>query len=154
MYQADFLLRFCGCRAAELLSEQHPNFNQQIDPKCDWAVHHLEQFPVEINKADYYTLLRGRGIGRERAYRIMMARKHATLDFADIKKMGVVLKRALYFITCKGRMMYSTKLEENYITRHLIYNERPAQMLLPDGSNQSYEQLSLFNGSHSILLSS
>ena len=154
LYQADFLLRFYGFRADELLSEQHPNFNQQIDPKCDWAVHHLEQFPVEINKADYYTLLRVPGIGTKSAKRIMMARKHATLDFADIKKIGVVLKRALYFITCKGRMMYSTKLEENYITRHLIYNERPAQMLLPDGSNQTYEQLSLFNGSHSILLSS
>lgn len=109
---------------------------------------------MEINKADYYTLLRVPGIGTKSAKRIMVARKHATLDFADIKKMGVVLKRALYFITCKGRMMYSTKLEENYITRHLIYNERPTQMLLPDGSNQTYEQLSLFDGSNSVLVSS
>lgn len=145
LYQADFLLRFYGFRADELLSEETPNFNEQIDPKCHWAVHHLECFPVEINKADYYTLLRVPGIGTKSAKRILAARRHAQLDFADIKRMGVVLKRALYFITCKGRMMYQTKLEENYITRHLIYNERPAQMLLSDGSSQTYEQLSLFD---------
>lgn len=145
LYQADFLLRFYGFRADELLSEETPNFNEQIDPKCHWAVHHLECFPVEINKADYYTLLRVPGIGTKSAKRILAARRHAMLDFADIKRMGVVLKRALYFITCKGRMMYQTKLEEKYITRHLIYNERPAQMLLSDGRSQTYEQLSLFD---------
>lgn len=144
LYQADFLLRFYGFRADELLSEQNPNFHELIDPKCNWAVHHLEQFPVEINKADYYTLLRVPGIGTKSAKRILLARKHAALGFDDIKKMGVVLKRALYFITCKGRMMYETRLEENYITRHLIYNERPNQMLLPDGTKQTYEQMSLF----------
>ncbi len=144
LYQADFLLRFYGFRADELLSEQRPNFNELIDPKCDWAVRHLECFPVEINRADYYTLLRVPGIGTRSAGRIVQARKHAALDFSDIKRMGVVLKRALYFITCGGRMMYATRLEENYITRHLIYNERPNQMLLPDGSAGTYEQLSLF----------
>ena len=145
LYQADFLLRFYGFRADELLSEAKPNFNEQIDPKCDWAVNHLELFPVEINKADYYTLLRVPGIGTKSAKRILAARRHAKLDFNDIKKMGVVLKRALYFITCKGRMMYQTKLEQNYITRHLIYNDRPAQLLLADGSSQTYEQMSLFD---------
>lgn len=145
LYQADFLLRFYGFSADELLSEKNPNFHEQMDPKCYWAVHHLELFPVEINKADYYTLLRVPGIGTRSAKRILAARRHASLDFADIKKMGVVLKRALYFITCKGRMMYPTKLEEGYITRHLIYNEKPAQLLLPDGSLQVYEQLSLFD---------
>ncbi len=145
LYQADFLLRFYGFRADELLSEEHPNFNEQIDPKCHWAVHHLECFPVEINKADYYTLLRVPGIGTKSARRILAARRHAKLDFEDIRKMGVVLKRALYFITCKGRMMYQTRLEENYITRHLIYNERPTQMLLSDGSSQTYEQLSFLD---------
>ena len=109
------------------------------------AVHHLELFPVEINKADYYTLLRVPGIGTKSAKRILAARRHASLDFSDIKKMGVVLKRALYFITCKGKMMYQTKLEENYITRHLIYNEKPAEMLLSDGTASGYEQLSLFD---------
>lgn len=145
LYQADFLLRFYGFQADELLSEKNPNFNEQIDPKCDWAVHHLELFPVEINKADYYTLLRVPGIGTKSAKRILAARRHASLDFSDIKKMGVVLKRALYFITCKGKMMYQTKMEENYITRHLTYNEKPAEMLLSDGTASGYEQLSLFD---------
>lgn len=145
LYQADFLLRFYGFAAGELLSEKNPNFHEQIDPKCNWAVHHLEEFPVEINKADYYTLLRVPGIGTKSAKRILAARKHAKLSFEDIKRMGVVLKRALYFITCNGRMMYQTKLEENYITRHLIYNERPSAMLLSDGTAQTYEQMTLWD---------
>lgn len=145
LYQADFLLRFYGFKADELLSEKRPNFNEKIDPKCDWAVRHLEQFPVEINKADYYTLLRVPGIGTKSAKRIMAARKSAKLDFADIKKMGVVLKRAVYFITCNGRMMYHTPIEEGYITRQLIYSEKPNQLLLPDGGVTHYEQMSLFD---------
>ena len=116
-----------------------------MDPKCYWAVKHLEQFPIEVNQADYYTLLRVPGIGTTSARRIMTARKYAMLDFSDIKKMGVVLKRALYFITCKGKMMYDTKMEERYITNHLIYNEKPNQMLLSDGKMQVYEQMSLFD---------
>ena len=89
-------------------------------PKCEWALRHLEQFPVEINRADFYTLLRVPGIGNKSAQRIVKARRLGVLDFADIKKMGVVLKRALYFITCKGKMIYPTKLEEDYITRNLL----------------------------------
>lgn len=145
LYQADFLLRFYGFKADELLSERRPNFNELIDPKCDWAVRHLEEFPVEINRADYYTLLRVPGIGTKSAKRIIAARRHGKLDFNDIKKMGVVLKRALYFITCNGRMMYHTPIEEGYITRQLIYSEKPAQLLLPDGGVTHYEQLSLFD---------
>lgn len=145
LYQADFLLRFYGFKADELLSEKHPNFNELIDPKCDWAVQHLEQFPVEINRADYYTLLRVPGIGTKSAKRIIAARRHSKLDFSDIKKMGVVLKRAIYFITCNGRMMYPTPIEEGYITRQLIYGEKPTQLLLPDGGVTHYEQLSIFD---------
>ena len=137
LYQADFLLRFYGFRADELLSEKNPNFNEQIDPKCNWAVHHLELFPVEINRADYYTLLRVPGIGTKSARRIMAARRYAKLDFSDLKKIGVVLKRAVYFITCKGKMMYHTRMEEGYITRNLMYQERPMQMLLSDGTVQT-----------------
>ncbi len=145
LYQGDFLLRFYGFQADELLSEKNPNFHELIDPKCNWAVHHLEQFPVEISKADYYTLLRVPGIGTKSAKRILAARRHANLTFDDLKRMGVVLKRALYFITCGGKMMYQTKLEEKYITNHLIYNERPNQMMLSDGTQTTYEQLSLFD---------
>lgn len=142
LYQADFLLRFYGFMADELLSENNPNFHEKLDPKCYWAICHLEQFPVEINTADYYTLLRVPGIGTRSAQRILAARRHANLDFSDIKKMGVVLKRALYFITCRGRMMYPIRFEEEYIMRQLIYNERPAEQLLLDGGLQKYEQLS------------
>ena len=124
LYQADWLLRFYGFQSTELLSEEKPNFNVFLDPKCDWAVRHLECFPVEINKADYYTLLRVPGIGVKSAQRIMKARRYAVLDFDDIKRLGVVLKRAVYFITCQGRMMYRIRLEENFITHNLIDNDK------------------------------
>ena len=143
LYQADWLLRFYGFKAEELLSEQRPFFNEKIDPKCDWAVRHLEQFPVEVNTADLSVLLRVPGIGVKSARRIVMARRYGAVDFNDLKKMGVVLKRALYFITCKGRMMYSTKIEENYIVNHLIYNEPPEKIFKTE--NTGYKQLSLFD---------
>ena len=143
LYQADWLLRFYGFKADELLTEQRPFFNEKIDPKCDWAVRHLEQFPVEINTADMRTLLRVPGIGVKSARRIVLARRYGTVDFSDLKKMGVVLKRAIYFITCRGRMMYRTKIEEGYIVNHLIYNEPPEKIFKPD--NSSYRQLSLFD---------
>ena len=144
LYQADWLLRYYGFKAGELLTEDRPYFNKEIDPKCDWAVRHLGLFPIEINKADYYTLLRVPGIGVRSAKRIMASRRYCSLDFNDIKRMGVVLKRALYFITCKGRMMYDTRLEENYITHHLIYNEKPERSV---GSEEqiTYTQMTLFD---------
>lgn len=145
LYQADFLMRFYGFKAGELLSEKNQNFNDFIDPKCQWAVQHLENFPVEIMTADYYTLLRVPGIGTKSVRRIMQARRYATLSFEDLKKMGVVLKRAIYFITCNGRMMYNIRIEEGYITRHLIYNERPETVLLDDNSVGTYEQMSIFD---------
>lgn len=149
LYQADWLLRFYGFRAEELLTEERPFFNEKIDPKCDWAVRHLEQFPVEINTADLSVLLRVPGIGVKSARRIIMARRYANLDFNDLKKMGVVLKRALYFITCKGRMMYSTKLEENYIVNHLIYNEPPEKIF--KSQDTAYHQMSLFEAGSPLL---
>lgn len=144
LYQADFMLRFYGFKAEEMLSEKNPNFNIFLDPKCDWAVRHLEKFPVEVNRADYYTLLRVPGIGPTSAKRIVAARKHNTLGFDDIKKMGVVLKRALYFITCSGKMMYPTKIEENYITRQLVGEDKDSKKFV-EGNNITYRQLSLFD---------
>ena len=144
LYQADWLIRFYQFRADELLNEKRPNFNILLDPKCDWALQHLEQFPVEINRADYHTLLRVPGIGVNSARRICGARRTARLGFEDLKKMGVVLKRALYFITCSGKMMYPTKLEEDYITRNLlsIHEKLPF-----DQSGITYKQLSLLDDS-------
>lgn len=150
LYQADWLLRFYGFKVDELLTEQRPNFNTAIDPKADWAVRHLEQFPVEINRADYYMLLRIPGVGVKSAGRIVAARRFGNLTFADLKKIGVVLKRALYFITCNGKMMYPTKLEENYIVQNLVYQNRMGRgeklPFLADGT--SYRQMSLFDDCH------
>ena len=142
LYQADWLLRYYHFKADELLSEANPNFNVLFDPKCNWALQHLEIFPVEINKADYKILLRVPGIGYKSASRIVKARRLGTLDFADLKKMGVVLKRALYFITCNGKMMYPVKIEEDYITRNLL---SAGEKLPKEVTNMGYRQLSLFD---------
>lgn len=142
LYQADWLLRFYGFEAKELLSEKKPNFNVLLDPKADWALGHLEQFPVEINKADYRSILRVPGIGVKSAQRIVRARRNGNLGFDDLKKIGVALKRALYFITCNGKMMYPTKLEENYIARNLIDGK---EKLPFDRDGMTYRQLSLFD---------
>lgn len=142
LYQADFLLRYYEFKVDELLSEDRPDFNIFLDPKCDWAIRHLECFPVEINRADYHTLLRVPGIGAKSAGRIVKARRDASLDFNDLKKIGVVLKRALYFITCSGRMMYPTKLDEDYICRSLISDKTQIPREIREGN---YQQLSLFD---------
>ena len=148
LYQADWLLRFYGFEAQELLSEKKPNFNILLDPKADWALRHLEQFPVEINRADYQMILRVPGIGVKSAQRIVRARRNGNLTFDDLKKIGVTLKRALYFITCSGRMMYPTKLEEDYITRNLISSK---ERLPFDRDGMTYKQLSLFDDEHEML---
>ena len=142
LYQADWLLRFYGFEAEELLSEQKPNFNILLDPKADWALRHLEMFPVEINRADYQMILRVPGIGVKSAQRIVKARRNGNLTFEDLKKIGVTLKRALYFITCSGRMMYPTKIEEDYITRNLISGEKKLPF---DKDGMTYRQMSLFD---------
>lgn len=142
LYQADWLLRFYGFQAQELLDEKRPFFNVMLDPKEDWAVRHLEEFPVEINKASYEMLLRVPGIGVTGARRIVKARRSARLDFQDLKKMGIVLKRAIYFITCSGRMMYPTKLEEDYIVRNLTCDKDRIKF---GSDGMTYKQMSLFD---------
>lgn len=142
LYQADWLLRYYHFKVSELLDEKNPNFNVLMDPKCNWAVQHLELFPVEINRVEYEMLLRVPGIGYKSAARIVRARRMGMIQFEDLKKMGVVLKRALYFITCNGKMMYPIKIEQDYITRNLIN----AKERLPDSvQNMNYRQLSLFD---------
>lgn len=142
LYQADFLMRFYGFEAQELLSEEHPNFNVLLDPKADWALRHLDLFPVEINRAEYQMLLRIPGIGVKSAQKIVKARRGCNLTFEHLKKLNVSLKRALYFITCNGRMLYRTKIEEDYITRHLL----DVKDCLPfDADGVTYKQLSLFD---------
>ena len=113
-----------------------------LDPKCCWALKHLEFFPVEVNRADYRTLLRVPGIGYKSATRIVKARRIGKLEFDDLKKMGVVLKRALYFLTCNGKMMYPVRIDEDYITRNLLNTKER----VPEGvSGMNYRQLTLFD---------
>ena len=142
LYQADFLLRYYGFEADELLSPSRPNFNVFLDPKCDWALAHLEQFPVEVSRADYTLLLRVPGIGVKSAQRIVKARRFSSLDFEDLKKIGVVLKRAVYFITCKGKTQYPLKMDEDFILRNLLSQR---DQTLPEVGN--YQQLRLFDDS-------
>lgn len=143
LYQADWLLRYYGFRAAELLSEDKPDFNQFLDPKCDWAIRHLEKFPIEINRASYNDLLRVPGIGVKSAKRIVRARRSTKLDFADLKRIGVVLKRAHYFITCQGKLMYPTKMDEDYIVRNIISLDQKKNWEI--AHDMTYRQLSLFD---------
>ena len=139
LYQADWLLRFYGFRAEELLSEETPDFNPLIDPKCHWAIGHLEQFPVEIMRADYEVLLRVPGIGPVSAKRIISARRTGHLQFEDLKKLGVVLKRAQFFITCCGKMRSGLRFSAATLAQQLAAIE---QGQLP---SESVQQLSLFD---------
>lgn len=143
LYQADWLLRYYGFKANDLLSKEKPNFNVLLDPKCDWAIRHLEQFPVEVSRADYYALLRVPGIGVKSARRILSARRFGRLDFNSLKKMGVVLKRASYFITCEGKTMYPLKMDEDYIARALADADRKNTYAIEE--NITYKQMSLFD---------
>ena len=140
LYQADWLLRYYHFEAHELLDEKNPNFNVLLDPKCCWALKHLDIFPVEVNRADHRVLLRVPGIGYKSAGRIVKARKLGNLSFEDLRKMGVVLKRALYFITCSGKTMYPIRIDEDYITRNLLNTKER----LPEGADgMTFHQLSL-----------
>ena len=138
LYQSDWLLRFYHFQADEILSPDHPNLNPVLDPKCNWAVAHPEFFPVEVNTADYCTLLRVPGVGPVSARRILAARRWRSLEYDGLKKLGVVLKRARYFITCSGRMSPGLRARPESVVRALTDLEAPA--IAP-----AYEQLSLFS---------
>lgn len=143
LYQADWLLRYYKFEVKELLNESHPNFNVVLDPKCDWAVSHLERFPVEVMRADYYTLLRVPGLGVKSAGRIVSARRYGILNFDNLKKMGVVLKRAAYFITCNGKTMFPLKINQDFIARELAATDRK-QIYAIEGDT-TYKQMTLMD---------
>lgn len=154
LYQADWLLRTYGFDASELLDEEHPNFNPYLDPKCNWAINHLEQFPVEVNTAPYEMLLRVPGVGTKSAKRILTARRAGSLDFAGLRRIGVVVKRAQYFLICRGRAMEGLKMTPDAIFRALL-SERCTRMLAQDTGlclgGGGGEQLSLFGSSSDLL---
>ena len=138
LYQADWLLRFYHFRAEELLDEAAPNLDPRLDPKCTWALRHLEFFPVEVNRADYEALLRVPGVGVRSARRILAARRVGPLTFEGLKRLGVVLKRAQYFLTCSGRPLTGLRVREDGLLRHLAALDAPREPVM--------EQLSLFDG--------
>ena len=138
LYQADWLLRFYGFRANELLDDSAPDFDPALDPKCCWALRHPDFFPVEVNRADYKALLRVPGIGVVSAKRILVARRGGALRAEDLKKLGVVLKRAQYFLTCSGRSTAALRLSLEGVRRNLTATERASLSAGP------LDQLSLF----------
>jgi len=139
LYQADWLLRYYHFRAEEILDESQPDLDPRMDPKCCWALRHLEFFPVEVNRADYEALLRVPGLGVRSARRILRARRVGPLSFEGLKRLGVVLKRAQYFLTCSGRMMTGLRVSEDGLLRHLVSLEAPAL------AGPEPEQLSMFD---------
>jgi len=136
LYQADWLLRFYGFNATELLNEKTPNFHQYFDPKTNYALNNLDKFPIEVNTASYEALLRVPGIGVRSAKRIVITRKVSFLNFEDLKKLGVVLKRAQYFITCRGRYYGDTAFQKETIENRLIPISTKEKIL-----DVNYEQL-------------
>ena len=134
LYQADWLLRFYNFRADEILNEKDPFIDPFLDPKTNWAIKNSHFFPIEINKASYEELLRVPGIGVTSAKRIVMARKYSTIKYEHLKKLGIVIKRAKYFITVNGEFLGFKKENPELIRKTLMEKEK---MLV--------EQLKLFN---------
>jgi len=144
LYQADWLLRFYGFSANELLDQEHQSFNPYVDPKGNWALNHMEFFPMNINRAPYSDLLRVPGIGINSAKRIITARRTTTLNFDGLKKLGVVLKRAQFFITCGGKVPNGLKITQDAMMRALLSEKSLGIYHQHFPHQQESEQLSLF----------
>lgn len=125
LYQADWLLRFYNFKVEDLLNVSNPNFNVLVDPKTDWALRHLDEFPKEINSCSYYELLKIPGVGVKSAKRIISSRRQFTIELSDLKRMGVVLKRAKYFILCNGKYFTNSAFfKKNFIEANIIIEDR------------------------------
>ena len=134
LYQADWLLRFYEFKADEILDEKDPFVDPLLDPKTNWAIKNPHFFPIEINKATYKELLRVPGIGVTSAKRIVMTRKYSTIRYEHLKKLGIVIKRAKYFITVNGEFLGFKKENPELIRNALMEKEKMVA-----------EQLKLFN---------
>ncbi|MBN2484065.1 MAG: putative DNA modification/repair radical SAM protein [Candidatus Omnitrophica bacterium] len=126
LYQADWLIRFYGFDGRELFTKNTPHLDLEVDPKASWALRHPEKFPVEINRADYETLIRVPGIGVQGAYKIVLTRQVKSLRIEDLKKMRISLKRAQYFITVKGKYHGDIPFTPEDIRERLAPEKRPA----------------------------
>ena len=134
IYQADWLLRFYNFKAEEILDEKNPFIDPLLDPKANWAVQNWHLFPMEINRASYKDLIRIPGIGVTSAKRIVMVRRHNVIKYEHLKKLGVVIKRAKYFITVNGEFMGFRKESPELIRNALMEKEK-----------MEMQQLKLFN---------
>ena len=143
LYQADWLLRFYGFTADEILDEGNPNFDPDLDPKISWALRNIERFPVEVNKASFDDILRIPGVGTVSALRIVRQRKIAAVRYEDLKKMGVVLKRARYFLTCMGKYYGGKDLIPEYIKGKVLESDPIKKSLSPIYDER---QISMFQG--------
>lgn len=129
LYQADWLLRFYGFQAGEILSKEQPDLDLEVDPKCNWALKHIEYFPVEVNTAPIEMLLRVPGIGNITARRILQARRFGPVTYEELKKMGVVLKRAQYFILCSGKYFGAIDIDSDKIRNRLLFLDPKAKSI-------------------------
>ncbi|MBE6053761.1 MAG: putative DNA modification/repair radical SAM protein [Clostridium sartagoforme] len=142
LYQADWLLRFYGFKAKELLKDENENFDLNFDPKTSWALNNINNFPMEVNKVSYSELLRIPGIGVRSARKIAIARRVHSLSFDDLKKIGVVLKRAKYFITCRGKYYGDITFNDENIRTRLLYMDKPKI------DDENSEQVSFFDNTY------
>ena len=123
IYQADWLMRFYGFNVQEIVDEQHPNLDLDIDPKLGWALRNRHVFPVEINTADYEMILRVPGIGVKSAQKIVSARRFTPLNYEHLRQMGVVLKRAKYFITCQTKAIQRQDMDSETLKRRILFGD-------------------------------
>lgn len=144
LYQADWLLRFYKFTADEILSEDKPNFNLYLDPKANWAVQNYQRFPVDVQTATYDQLLRVPGIGPKSAQNIVKARKYYRLHLTDLKKLGIVIKRAQYFIACNYETPAGLIKDPEWIITSLI-SSKQYEVLKKHNTQSVSEQLSLFD---------
>jgi len=133
LYQADFLLRFYGFAADEILTPEQPDLDVDLDPKVCWALRHLDLFPIEVNRASEEELLRIPGVGTVSALRILRQRRVASVGYDDLKKMGVVLKRARFFLSCRGKYYGGKEQEPVAIREKLLLDERALRDALGGG---------------------
>jgi putative DNA modification/repair radical SAM protein len=124
LYQADWLMRFYEFDVNEIIDEEHPFLDPLIDPKCNWALNHIDQFPVEINRVSYEMLLRVPGVGVRGAKRIVCARRERSLRFEDLKRLNITLKRAKHFITCNGKLAEGVLFDPITIHREITDQAR------------------------------
>ena len=140
LYQADWLFRYYGYKVDNLLDDKNPNFNVLLDPKADWALRHFDEYPKEINSASYYDLLKVPGIGPTSAKKIISSRKVFKIDFDDLKKMGISIKRAKYFITCGGKFYINMGLfKKEFVKSSLLIETRENHVSNKEQLRLTYE---------------